>query len=506
MPASVLLALLALIAWIIWSRAGRSRRLHSTPPGPKPIPLMGNIFDMPTKCEWLTFSRWGDIYGDLVLVTIFGRRMIILNTAEVANELLEKRSSIYSDRPSFPLVDLAGHNEFNFGFMPYGKRWQLCRRLFASQFGKTTLNTAESCQFASTSLLQNLLRSPSGLAGHLRLHAGQLILDATYGISITSRSDMLVRTAERVMGDISIAVSPVMWMFNPVLLSKYLPGWLGGKYLANKVRQWRADIHDLRTRPFEQVKASMAAGTAKASFTSNLLQQSEAVGEFEREEIIKDCAAVAYGGAYFSLICTVAAANTFFLAMVVNPHVQAKAQEEIDRVVGPDRLPTLADRPRLPYITAVQKETLRWHPPAPQGIPHLLTKDDEYRGYTIPTGTMVIGNVWGILHDPVIYPHPMDFDPERYLRSGALEVSTNDPSRAAFGFGRRVCPGKTLAEDALWLMTAQVLSVYDVRQPSNTKPIDPQFTSGALSHPLPFPCTVSPRSEAAETLIRGLAF
>ncbi|KAI0313067.1 cytochrome P450 [Amylostereum chailletii] len=510
------LTLLLFAAWILWARRPVSRGAQTLPPGPKPIPLMGNIFDMPTSCEWETFSRWGQIYGELVYVTIFGRRMVILNTAEVANDLLEKRSAIYSDRPNFPLVDLAGHSTFNFGFMPYGKRWQLCRHLFASQFGRTTANVVESCQFAASSLLQNLLRDPGDLVNHLRLHSGQLILDATYGIPISSREDKFIKTAEKVMGTISIAVSPAMWIINPVLLCKsslvlrdvsllndlaqYLPGWLGGNYLIRKGHQWRADVHDLRTDPFEQTKASMAAGTAKASFITNLLEQSESIDGpgLEREEMIKDCAAVAFGGT------SLFSPSTFFLALMANPHVQTKAQEEIDRIVGPDRLPMLVDRPRLPYVTAVLKETLRWHPPAPQGIPHLLTTDDHYKGYTIPAGTMVIGNIWGILHDPAVYRRPLDFNPDRYLPSGILDVSTNDPSRVAFGFGRRVCPGKVLAEDALWLTMAQILSVYTIRSPPGIEFVKPQFTSGAISHPLPFLCDITPRSEAAEALIHNL--
>lgn len=80
--------------------------------------------------------------------------------------------------------------------------------------------------------------------------------------------------------------------------------------------------------------------------------------------------------------------------MTVFPEVQKKAQEEIDRVIGKDRLPTLADRENLPYIEATVKEVLRWHPVAPMCLPHTCTEDDEINGYTIPEGAMVFANVW----------------------------------------------------------------------------------------------------------------
>lgn len=86
--------------------------------------------------------------------------------------------------------------------------------------------------------------------------------------------------------------------------------------------------------------------------------------------------------------------SLFFLAMIVNPEVQVKAREEIDRVIGVHRLPSLADRPNLPYVEAVVKECFRWHPIAPMGVPHVTTQDDVYHGYLIPKGAMLMPNIW----------------------------------------------------------------------------------------------------------------
>ena len=85
----------------------------------------------------------------------------------------------------------------------------------------------------------------------------------------------------------------------------------------------------------------------------------------------------------------------FILAMRLHPEIQAKAQAQVDAVVGRDRLPVFADRPNLPYVEAVLMEVLRWNPIVPV-VPHCLTEDDEYRGYFMPKGTMVIGNSWWV--------------------------------------------------------------------------------------------------------------
>lgn len=76
------------------------------------------------------------------------------------------------------------------------------------------------------------------------------------------------------------------------------------------------------------------------------------------------------------------------------PEVQRRAQEEIDKVIGPDRLPTMQDSENLPYLAAVTKEVLRWSAPVPLAVPHALITEDEYRGMRIPKGATVIANVW----------------------------------------------------------------------------------------------------------------
>jgi cytochrome P450 len=81
--------------------------------------------------------------------------------------------------------------------------------------------------------------------------------------------------------------------------------------------------------------------------------------------------------------------------MALHPEVQSKAQAEIDAIVGPEnRLPTISDRDRLPYVCAVLKEVLRVGAIAPLGMPHLLREDDVYDGYFMPKGSVVIANFW----------------------------------------------------------------------------------------------------------------
>ena|ERR1700761_3187496 len=86
--------------------------------------------------------------------------------------------------------------------------------------------------------------------------------------------------------------------------------------------------------------------------------------------------------------------------MILNPEVQSKAQEELDRVVGPNRLPEFSDESDLPYLRAICKEVLRWEPVLPLGLPHRNIRDDEYRGMFIPKGSTILVNQWSVCQQP----------------------------------------------------------------------------------------------------------
>ena len=134
---------------------------------------------------------------------------------------------------------------------------------------------------------------------------------------------------------------------------------------------------------------------------------------------------------------TISAVQTFFMAIVRHPEVQAKAQAELDTIVGSTRLPTFEDRSSLPYITAIAKESIRWQSIAPLGIPPRSFEDDEFNGYFIPKGSAVIANLYAFSQDERVYPDPENFNPERFIKDGKMNSGVQDPSTFTFGYGRR---------------------------------------------------------------------
>jgi cytochrome P450 len=158
----------------------------------------------------------------------------------------------------------------------------------------------------------------------------------------------------------------------------------------------------------------------------------------------------------------VATLSWWMLAMIAFPEVQRRAQAELDAVVGRDRLPTFADAPRLPYVRAIIEEVHRWRPSVPLGLHHASTEDDWYESMFIPKGTVCIANIWNCNHDRTVFGDDADeFRPERHLdEHGDLltgPVETVRAGHVAFGFGRRICVGKLLANDTLFISTARML-------------------------------------------------
>lgn len=196
--------------------------------------------------------------------------------------------------------------------------------------------------------------------------------------------------------------------------------------------------------------------------------------------------------------------------MLLFPRVAKTAQAEIDRVCG-TRLPTLDDD--LPYIRCCIKESLRWMPTAILGIPHAVTREDEYMGYTIPKEASVILNVWALHNNSQRFPNPREFAPERYKGDATTAIesaNSTDPSlrdHFTFGAGRRFCQGTHVAERSLFLGIARLLWAFDVEKEVDEQgePVWPdanELTEGGLVQPKSFPARIKPRSEERADAVR----
>ncbi|KIJ57255.1 hypothetical protein M422DRAFT_238853 [Sphaerobolus stellatus SS14] len=452
----------------------KDRHKLPLPPGPKPLPLVGNVFDMPTSYQYIKYAEWGDKYGDVAHVTAFGKHIILLNSIKACTELLEQRSAIYSDRPVVPMVvePMLMDAGWFFSIARYSKRWKRHRRLFTQYVNPTTITQvfAERQTSSVHMLLGLLLSSPENLKKNLTHASANLILGITYGYTVQSGHDPVVAVAEEVIVKVNEGVNP-KYLVNLLPILKYVPTWFPGA-------GWKrfAQLDQARGTPITERTAS---GKGTACIVQQALADRTEGDDPRIEDDIREIAATMYAAGSDT---TVAVIYALILQLILHPDIQQRAQSELDSIVGsPDspefHLPTWEDRPRTPYLEpALIKEILRWNPPAGSGFPHSVMVDDVYRGWRIPKGSLIFPNAWGLLRSEEYYKEPNVFRPERFLG----ENPEPDPSiSGTFGFGRRVCPGRLLAENTLWLESACLLSAFNFShaKDQNGKDIDIQYAT-----------------------------
>ncbi|KAJ7343182.1 cytochrome P450 [Mycena albidolilacea] len=465
------------------------------PPGPRP--WLGFLaLPSATDKEWLTYGKWAEKWGDLTSVTAFGQTVVVVNSLKTAVEILDKKSANYSDRPVFEMCgELVG---WTLGIILISARtpqFRWTRKQFHQLIGSPAnvkkFHPIEVEEYRK--LLQRLLESPERFRSHIHLTSGAIALRITYGYTVQGEDDPMIELVNDVMKEFSEAITPGAFLVDLLPILKYVPSWMPGAGFQRKAKLWSDHRVEMLDKPFEFVEKQMAQGSAQDSFVSILLQQ-----DLHEDEItyLKWAAASIYGGAADT---TASAVCTLFLQMALHPDIQATAQAELDAVVGNQRLPGYEDRERLPYIDALSKEVFRFHPIGPMGLPHRAMEDDIHDSYLIPKGAIVLPNIWNMAHDPEVYADPMVFNPSRFIASDG-HTPEPDPRDLVFGFGRRVCPGKLVADASIFIACAMTLATFTI-SPAGEVELVEDYQSGTISGPAPFECSIKPRSEEAVALI-----
>ncbi|KAF2851313.1 cytochrome P450 [Plenodomus tracheiphilus IPT5] len=502
--AGVLALLGIVVAFVVHRLLHAEHHEHPLPPGPKGLPILGNIQDLP-RPDLLECHHWlkhKDIYGPISSITVLGQTFVIINDSNLALELLRDRATIHSGRPKMVFSgDMIGWKN-SLSLQQYDETFKQHRKNIAKVAGSSvSLSVVDRVQEEeSAHFLLNVLESPADLFDHIRKEAGAVILKTTYGYSPEAHGkDPLVDLAMNTMSDFGDATVPGKYLVDVMPFLRLLPDWCPGTGFKAKARRMAKQLDRTVEQPYRYVKQQMRKNQHKPSFLSQAIEN---IGLDTHLEYVHKWSALSMylGGAD----TTVSSLMTFFLAMTTFPDIQKKAQEELDRVIGSTRLPVSSDKGTLPYIDAVVKETHRWHPVTPMGLPHAASKDDVINGYRIPKESLLLPNTWWFTHDPAVYPDPMVFRPERFITT-ETHTAEPDPRSWIFGYGRRICPGRYVADNALLITIAQVLAVFKIEKlVENGKAVEPavEFEPGVVSHPKPYRTSVTPRSEEHRELIQ----
>ncbi|KAF8593045.1 cytochrome P450, partial [Ceratobasidium sp. AG-I] len=322
------------------------------------------------------------------------------------------------------------------------------------------------------------------------------VLRSVYGYRLKSLDDPFVVEAKTAMENLAKAFLASNFMVNVIPALVHVPDWFPGASWKQTAHEWRKQKEGVTQATYNWAKARHSSGASEGCIIDAMIDQAPRLGlsGAEADDHILEIAITLLSGMFESTTSTLMG---FFVAILLYPEVKQKAQKEIDEVIGSNRLPKFEDEERLPYVSRVIQEVLRWFPITPLAAPHTCFQDDVYKGYDIPKGT--VGYRRAMTRDPTVYPNPEVFNPDRFLDPSV-------PPSPLFGWGRRHCPGVHFAQASLFIMVASFLATFDIniaqdRDGQNIVP-STDVINALVVQPVPFKFKLAPRSEAHIALIR----
>ncbi|KAF8749925.1 cytochrome P450 [Rhizoctonia solani] len=307
--------------------------------------------------------------GDIISFNLLGETIIVLNSSDAAEDLLSKRSSIYSDRPRASTTmatsdRLVGWGN-NTGIIRYGERWRAQRRMTHELLHKRASEELWPSIIKNSRLaLEQLLDKPDEFESHLRRMAGSSIIKSVYGYEATASNDALFEAVSQAVQGFSQAVLASNFYVNLFPWMQYIPAWFPGAQWKRKALAWREQTDQMLNIPYNWTRDKMESGTAPPSMLSRLLGSYRKELSDKEKNITLWAAGTLFGAGTDT---TVASSLIFVMAMAMHPEVQTRAQAEIDSVLGGSRLPEMDDRQSMPYVQAIVKEVLRWRSVLPLG-------------------------------------------------------------------------------------------------------------------------------------------
>ena len=398
----------------------------------------------------LAIDRLARRYGDICLLRFGNVPTVIISHPDLSQEAFGKPE--LADRWVSEIMDILSDQK-DLVLAPYGDRWRQMQR-----FANRELLSARNLDNVRERYIEGIV---NGLVDEMAAmgEAGELVSPPV--MVARSNSEMMFRAVfgrdEDSAGEFvqlrGALLQHVNWIFanaTATNLADYIPWmrFLPNNALKEAVRQSEIGtaimdslVEGARNRPGLDL-------SAPTCLVEVMLAQEE-TGEIESDMINDLCMDLLLAGTDTS-----AQTVSWTLLLLANrPEVQAKVHDELDEVIGPDALPTVDDRTRLPYTFACLAESMRYRTIGPLAVPHQATEDTEVGGYLVSAGAQVLGNIYSIHHDPRFWDSPDDFMPERFLpqSDGSPAAALTGNAFIPFGTGHRRCPGRRFAETAVWL-------------------------------------------------------
>ncbi|XP_005372213.1 cytochrome P450 2B1 [Microtus ochrogaster] len=469
MEPSVLLLLALLVGFLLLLVRGHPKARGHLPPGPRPLPLLGNLLQMDRGGLLNSFMQLREKYGDVFTVHLGPRPVVMLYGTEAIKEALVDQAEAFSGRGTIAVVQPI-FKDYGVIFAN-GERWKALRRFSLAtmrDFGMGKRSVEERIQEEARCLVEELRKSqgaPLDPTFLFQCITANIICSIVFGQRFDYKDRQFLRLLDLFYQSFSLISSFSSQVFE--LFSGFLKYFPGTHIQVSKNLQ---EILDYIGHNVEKHRETLDPSNPRDFIDTYLLrmekEKSNQHTEFHHQNLIISVLSLFFAG-------TETSSTTLrygFLLMLKYPHVAEKVQKEIDQVIGSHRPPNLDDRTKMPYTDAVIHEIQRFSDLIPIGVPHKVNKDTLFRGYLLPKNTEVYPILSSALHDPRYFEQPDTFNPDHFLdANGALKkIEAFMP----FSTGKRICLGEGIARNELFLFFTTMLQNFSVSSPVAPKDID----------------------------------
>lgn len=465
------------------------------PPGPLALPIVGHFHLLGSK-PYQSLHKLSLRYGPLFQLFLGSIPCVVVSSPEMAKEFLQTHDISFSNRPKLSNADYLTYGSVDLAFSSYGPYWKFMKKLCMTKLlGLQTLEKFVPVMREERHLfLQTLLgKAEAGetvdVKGEIMRLTNNLVTRILLRHRCSGNEDDASEVREfmkeivQLVGSFNLA--DFIWFCKNLDLQGF----------KKRVKEARGRFDTMMERimkAHEEERRKKRDPNNGGDTVNDLLDILLDIIEDEKEEMrltrenVKAIILNIFGGG----TDTSAAAAVWAVAELINhPNIMEKARQEIDSVVGKDRLVEESDVANLPYLQAIVKETLRLHPPGAV-IARESVEDCTIRGYDIPTKTQLLVNLWAIGRDPDYWENPLQFWPERFLREDGslksqLDVKGQHFHLLPFGSGRRICPGISLALQVVQTSLAAMIQCFEWKVGGGNGNVDmEEGPDAALAHPL----------------------
>ncbi|XP_053577662.1 cytochrome P450 2G1-like [Bombina bombina] len=477
----LLLVITSIFMYLTWNQMYRKRNL---PPGPTPLPLIGNLLHIKLGEMAGSLMKLRDQYGPVYTLFFCMRPVVFICGYQAVKEALVDHAEIFGIRGRLPSIDKFTQG-YGIGFAN-GERWKQMR-----QFSFKTLREfglgKKSTELKIQEEVQNLVNEIKIVNG-LPIDPSKLIMGTVSRVfCFIIFGNQFEYEDEKFTNIFSFAKETARLMSTPwAQLEDTLPEVM--KYIPGPHKKIIAVSEEMVACIQKRVVINQATldPTCPRDYIDCFLIKMEQEKHNPNTEFTMRNLLISVHNLVLGATNTVdITLRHALLILLTYPEVQAKLHEEIDQVIGRNRLPLLSDRSQMPYTEAVINEVQRFADISPLNSTHSVTKDVQFRGYTIPKGIDVYPLLCTVHRDPSQFSTPYKFNPNHFLDENG-QFKENE-AMMAFSAGKRRCPGEGLALIELFLFLTIILQNFTLTSEKkfSDDEVAPKFT-GFVNHPISF--------------------